>query len=146
MTSSKIYRGRAIITSSWFETTLGGRSQTTFTRFGFFWPPTPLRLHFPWYKSLQKVDFFYHLSPSSCNLICERHLDYRPQFFRWALVKGGQNLPPLVEIGLTDLPNIKGATGYQALYKLSIFWNWYTVEHVVHCMLIEIAHFRTYMR
>ena len=45
---------------------LRGRSQTTFTRFGFFWPPTPLRLHFLWYKSLQKVDFFDHLPPSSC--------------------------------------------------------------------------------
>ena len=43
-----------------------GRSQTTFTRFGFFWPPTPLRLHFLWYKSLQKVNFFDHLPPSSC--------------------------------------------------------------------------------
>ena len=43
-----------------------GRSQTTFTRFGFFWPPTPLCLHFLWYKSLQKVDFFDHLPPSSC--------------------------------------------------------------------------------
>ena len=28
---------------------LRGRSQTTFTKFGFFWPPTPLRLHFLWY-------------------------------------------------------------------------------------------------
>ena len=43
-----------------------GRSQTTFTRSGFFWPPTPLRLHFLWYKSLQKVNFFDHLPPSSC--------------------------------------------------------------------------------
>ena len=43
-----------------------GRSQTTFTRFGFFWPPSPLRLHFLWYESLQKVDFFDHLPPSSC--------------------------------------------------------------------------------
>ena len=43
-----------------------GRSQTTFTRFGFFWPPTPLRLHFLWYKSFKKVDFFHHLPPSSC--------------------------------------------------------------------------------
>ena len=43
-----------------------GRSQTTFTRFVFFWPPSPLRLHFLWYKSLQKVDFFDHLPPSSC--------------------------------------------------------------------------------
>ena len=32
-----------------------GRSQTTFTRFGFFYPPTPLRLHFLRYKSLQKA-------------------------------------------------------------------------------------------
>ena len=44
----------------------GGRSQTTFTRFVFFWPPNPLRLHFLWYKSLQKVNFFDHLPPSSC--------------------------------------------------------------------------------
>ena len=36
------------------------------TRFGFFWPPTPLRLHFVWYKSLQKVNLFDHLPPSSC--------------------------------------------------------------------------------
>ena len=34
---------------------LRGRSQLTFTRFVFFWPPTPLRLHFLWYKSLQKA-------------------------------------------------------------------------------------------
>ena len=34
-------------------------------RFGFFWPPTPLRLHFLWYKSLQKVNFFDHLPTSS---------------------------------------------------------------------------------
>ena len=26
----------------------------------------PLRLHFLWYKSLQKVEFFDHLPPSSC--------------------------------------------------------------------------------
>ena len=43
-----------------------GRSQTTFTRFAFFWPPTHLRLHFLWYKCLQKVNFFDHLPPSSC--------------------------------------------------------------------------------
>ena len=43
-----------------------GCSQTTFTRFVFFWPITPLRLHFLWYKSLQEVDFFDHLPPSSC--------------------------------------------------------------------------------
>ena len=43
-----------------------GRSQTTFTKFGFFRPPTPLRLQFLWYKSLQKVNFFDHLPPSSC--------------------------------------------------------------------------------
>ena len=43
-----------------------GRSQTTFTKFVFFWPRTPLRLHFLWYKSLQKVNFFDHLPPSSC--------------------------------------------------------------------------------
>ena len=28
------------------EITVRGRSQTTFTKFGFFLPPTPLRLHF----------------------------------------------------------------------------------------------------
>ena len=43
-----------------------GRSQTTFTRSGFFWPPTSLRLHFLWYKCLQKVKFFDQLPPSSC--------------------------------------------------------------------------------
>jgi len=43
-----------------------GRSQTTFTRFGFFWPPTPLRLHFLWNKSLQKLNFFDQLPLSSC--------------------------------------------------------------------------------
>ncbi len=48
------------------DRTIRGRSQTTFTKFGFFWPPTPLRLHFLWYKSLQKVNFFDHLPPSSC--------------------------------------------------------------------------------
>ena len=42
------------------------RSQTTFTRFCFFGPPTPLGLHFLWYKSLQKVNFFDHPPPSSC--------------------------------------------------------------------------------
>ena len=25
---------------------------------GFFWPPTPLHLHFLWYEFLQKVDYF----------------------------------------------------------------------------------------
>ena len=45
---------------------LRGRSQTMFTKFGVFWPPTPLRLHFLWFKCLQKVDFFDRLSPSSC--------------------------------------------------------------------------------
>ena len=43
-----------------------GRSQTTLTRFGSFWPSTPFRLHFLWYKSLQKFDLLYHLPPSSC--------------------------------------------------------------------------------
>ena len=43
-----------------------GQSQTTFTKFGSFWPPTPLGLHFLWYESLQKVNFFDHLPPSSC--------------------------------------------------------------------------------
>ena len=31
-----------------------------------FLTPYPLRLHFLWYESLQKVDFFDHLPPSSC--------------------------------------------------------------------------------
>ena len=44
---------------------LRGRSQTTFTRFGFF-TTSPLCLQFLWYKSLQKVNFFDHLPPSSC--------------------------------------------------------------------------------
>ena len=26
--------------------------------FDFFWPPTPLRLHFLWYKRWQKADIF----------------------------------------------------------------------------------------
>ena len=43
-----------------------GCSQTTFTRFVLYWPPTILRLHFLCYKSLQKVDFFDRLPPSSC--------------------------------------------------------------------------------
>ena len=30
---------------------------------------TPLRLHFLWYKSLQKIDFFDHLPLSSCKRI-----------------------------------------------------------------------------
>ena len=42
------------------------RSQTTITRFGFFWSPTPLHLHFLWYNGLQKFDFFDHQPPSSC--------------------------------------------------------------------------------
>ena len=37
-----------------------------FTKLVFFWPPTPLRLYFLWYKSLQKLDFFDHLPPFSC--------------------------------------------------------------------------------
>ena len=43
-----------------------GWKLSTFTRFFFFWPPTPLCLHFLWYKSSQKIDFFDHLPPSSC--------------------------------------------------------------------------------
>ena len=55
-----------------------GRSQTTLTRFGSFWPSTPFRLHFLWYKSLQKINFFDHLPPSSCKRSlwtppCPRH-------------------------------------------------------------------------
>ena len=34
--------------------------------FGFFWPPTPLRLHFLWYECLQKVDILDHLPTESC--------------------------------------------------------------------------------
>ena len=49
-----------------FVFSIRGRSQTTFTRFDIFWPPTPLCLHFLWYKCLQKVDFFDHLPTSSC--------------------------------------------------------------------------------
>ena len=30
-----------------------------------------LRLHFLWYKSLQKVDFFDHLPPPLVNVVCE---------------------------------------------------------------------------
>ena len=51
-----------------------GRSQTTFTRFVFFWPPTPLRLHFLRYKSLQKVDFMTTYPPTLVNVVCERPL------------------------------------------------------------------------
>ena len=51
-----------------------GRSQTTFTRFVFFRPPTPLRLHFLWYKSLQKVNFLTTYPPSLVNVVCERPL------------------------------------------------------------------------
>ena len=50
-----------------------GHSQTTLTRFVFFWPPTPLRLHFLWYKSLHKVDFFWPPTPPPLvNVVCER--------------------------------------------------------------------------
>ena len=52
-----------------YEDDLKGRSQTTFTR-----PPTPLRLHFLWYNSLQKVDIFDHLPPPLVNVVCERPL------------------------------------------------------------------------
>ena len=34
--------------------------------FAFFWPPTPLRWHFPWYKGWQIVDIFEHLPTLSC--------------------------------------------------------------------------------
>ena len=51
-----------------------GRSQTTFTRFGFFWLPIPLRLRFLWYKFLQIVHFFGHLPPPLVNVVCERPL------------------------------------------------------------------------
>ena len=52
-----------------------GRSQTKFTRFVFLWPPTPIRLHFHWYKSLQKVNFFLTTYPPPLvNVICERPL------------------------------------------------------------------------
>ena len=45
---------------------LRGRSLTMFTIFGFFWPPTPLCLHFLWYKSLQQVVFFTTYPPPPC--------------------------------------------------------------------------------
>ena len=51
-----------------------GRSQTTFTKFGFFWPPTPLRLHFIWYESLQKVNFLITYPPPLVNVVCEQPL------------------------------------------------------------------------
>ena len=37
---------------------LGGVHKLRLQDFGFFWPPTPLRLHFLWYERLQKVDIF----------------------------------------------------------------------------------------
>ena len=42
---------------------LGGVHKLRLQDLAFF---TPLRLHFLWYKCLQKVDFFDHLPPSSC--------------------------------------------------------------------------------
>jgi hypothetical protein len=61
--------------------TIRGHSQTTFTRFGFFWPPTPLRFHFLWYKSLQKVDFLTTYPPPLVNVVCERPLRLCRCFF-----------------------------------------------------------------
>ena len=40
---------------------LGGIHKLPLQDLFFFWPPTPLRLHFLWYKSLQKVNIFDHL-------------------------------------------------------------------------------------
>ena len=58
---------RYVIPNLWEnDRTTRGRSQTMFTKFVFFRPPNPLRLYFLWYKSLQKVDCFDHLPPSSC--------------------------------------------------------------------------------
>ena len=37
---------------------LGGVHKLRLQDFGFFWPPTPLCLHFLWHESLQKVDIF----------------------------------------------------------------------------------------
>ena len=37
---------------------LGAVHKLRWQDFCFFWPPTPLRLHFLWYESLQKVDIF----------------------------------------------------------------------------------------
>ena len=49
-----------------------GRSQTMFTKFVFFWPPAPLRLHFLWNKNLQKVDFLTTYPSPLVNVLCER--------------------------------------------------------------------------
>ena len=56
----------------WPLTTLEGRSQTTFTIFVFIWPPTSLRLHYLWYKSLQKSGFLTTYPPPLVNVVCER--------------------------------------------------------------------------
>jgi hypothetical protein len=48
-----------------------GRSQTTFTRFDFFWPPTLLCLHFLWYKVYKKSIFLTTYSPPLLNVVCK---------------------------------------------------------------------------
>ena len=54
-----------------------------FTRFGFFWPPTPLHLHFLRYKSLQKVNFLTIYPPSLVNVVCEHPLRDYIVFSSW---------------------------------------------------------------
>ena len=38
-------------------------------------PPPPIPLHFLWYKSLQKVNFFDHLPPLSCKHSLEMEIN-----------------------------------------------------------------------
>ena len=66
---------------------LGGVHKLPLQDLSFFWPPTPLRLHFLWYKSLQKVNFFDHLPPSSC----KRSLWTAPNFILFQLIEVGCN-------------------------------------------------------
>ena len=54
---------RSAVERSGGEAPVRARSKGAFTNYvykiwGVFLPPTSLRLHFLWYKSLQKVDFF----------------------------------------------------------------------------------------
>ena len=63
--------------------TVRGRSQTIFTRFVFFWPLTPLRLHFLWYihsgrKCLPRVACLW---------------SKMPMFQRAGMREGGEPLP-----------------------------------------------------
>ena len=74
-TKGIIVGDRAITVSVRLLLKIRGRSKTTFTRFGIFWPPIPLHLHFLWYKSLQKVDFFWPPTPPPlANVVFERPL------------------------------------------------------------------------